>query len=221
MIGTRTEVLDRRSGEGASWVARQAGWLLLANVLLVLCSQIAIPLPWTPVPLTLQTFGVLLIAVFFGARTSALAALLYLVEGAAGLPVFQPFGAPGAARLFGPTAGYLLAFPAAAFVAGRLTDILSARAAAARQREAETERAADPQASRAGAGAGRGVSAWLAIAAALLAGDAIIVASGWAWLASLVGGGAAFAQGVLPFLAGDAVKIGVAATIAQSMRPKS
>jgi biotin transport system substrate-specific component len=212
MTGTSTEVLDRRSGEGLFWVARLGARLLLANVLLVLCAQIAFPLPWTPVPLTLQTFGVLLIAVFFGARTSALAALLYLVEGAAGLPVFQPFGAPGAARLFGPTAGYLLAFPVAAFVAGRLTEILSARAAAARRREAETGRAA---------GTGRGVFDWLAIAAALLAGEAIIVAGGWAWLASLIGGGAALAQGVLPFLAGDLVKAAAVATIARSLRAKS
>ena len=214
MTGTRIEVLDRRPGEGAAWVARHAGRLLLANLLLVLCAQIAFPLPWSPVPLTLQTFGVLLIAVFFGARTSALAALLYLVEGAAGLPVFQPFGAPGAARLFGPTAGYLLAFPVAAFVAGRLTEILAARAAAVRRREAETGRTA-------GAGTSRGVFEWLAVAAALLVGDGIIVVGGWAWLASIVGGGAAFAQGVLPFLAGDLVKIAVVATIAPSLRVKS
>src|SRR5271169_3384358 len=186
MTGTRTEVLDRRSSEGLSWVARLAGRLLLANVLLVLCSQIAFPLPWTPVPLTLQTFGVLLIAVLFGARTSALAALLYLVEGAAGLPVFQPFGAPGAARLFGPTAGYLLAFPVAAFVAGHL---------------AELHRAAAAVAGSARASAGRPILPWLAIFAALLAGEALIFAGGWAWLAALVGGAAAFAQGVLPFLA--------------------
>ncbi|HKO04009.1 MAG TPA: biotin transporter BioY [Candidatus Acidoferrales bacterium] len=198
MIGTRTEVLHGRSSEGLSWATRLAGRVLLANVLLVLCSQIAFPLPWTPVPLTLQTFGVLLIAVFFGARASALAALLYLVEGAAGLPVFQPFGAPGAARLFGPTAGYLLAFPVAAFVAGRLAEILSARA-----------------------GAGRGIFAWLRIAAALLCSEAIIVVSGWAWLALLLGGGAALTQGVLPFLAGDFLKVAAVATIARSLPAKS
>jgi biotin transport system substrate-specific component len=221
MTGTRTEALDRRSGEGAPWVARQAARLLLANLLLVLCAQIAFPLPWTPVPLTLQTFGVLLIAVFFGARTSALAALLYLVEGAAGLPVFQPFGAPGAARLFGPTAGYLLAFPVAAFVAGRLAEIVSARAAAARRRESETKSAEGAGRSQAGAGAGRGFFEWLAFAAPLLLGDAIIVLGGWAWLGSLVGGAAAFAQGVWLFLPGELVKIAVVAAIAQSARAKS
>lgn len=208
MTGTRTEVLHRRSGDGVSWVARAAGRLLIANLLLVLCAQIAFPLPWTPVPVTLQTFGVLLIAVFFGARTSALAALLYLVEGASGLPVFQPFGAPGAARLFGPTAGYLLAFPVAAFVAGRLTEILCARAAGV-------------DSTRAAAGTGRSFLEWVGIVAALLSGEAIIALGGWAWLASLVGGGAAFAQGVWPFLPGDFVKIAAVATIALSRRPRS
>jgi len=164
---------------------------------------------------------VLLIAVFFGARTSALAALLYLVEGATGLPVFQPFGAPGAARLFGPTAGYLLAFPVAAFVAGRLTEIVSARAAAVRPWESETKSAAGTDSTRASEGARRSAFEWLAFAASLLLGDAIIVLGGWPWLASLVGGGAALAQGVWPFLAGDFVKIALVATIAQSTRAKS
>src|SRR5271170_293444 len=149
MIGTRTEVLDRRSSGSLSWLAHPAARLLLANLILVFCAQIAVPLPWTPVPVTLQTFGVLLIAVLFGARTSALAALLYLVEGAAGLPVFQPFGAPAAARFFGPTAGYLLAFPVAAFVAGRLVELVFARASGA---------------GAAHAGASTRLYAWLAIA---------------------------------------------------------
>src|SRR5208282_6858670 len=120
MIGTHPAVLSRDIFEARSSLAGIAARVLLANAVLIACSKIAIPLPWTPVPLTLQTFGVLLIAVLFGARASVLAALLYLVEGAAGLPVFQPFGAPAAARFFGPTAGFLLAFPVAAFVAGRL-----------------------------------------------------------------------------------------------------
>jgi biotin transport system substrate-specific component len=89
-----------------------------ANVLLVLCAWIALPLPWTPVPITGQTFGVMLAAVLLGSRRGALVMGLYLLEGVAGLPIFQPFGLPGAARLAGPTAGYLLAYPAAAFVTG-------------------------------------------------------------------------------------------------------
>jgi len=194
MTGTRTEVLRRGSAEGFAGLAAVAGRVLLANFVLIAGSKIAIPLPWTPVPLTLQTFGVLLIAILFGARASSLAALLYLVEGAAGLPVFQPFGAPAAARLFGPTAGYLLAFPLAAFVAGRVLELLLARTTS-KQRSAN----------------------WLAIAAALLPGDALILLCGWAWLATLMGAANAAKLGVVPFLAGDLLKLAAAATIARAL----
>ncbi len=106
-------------GEGILWDAARVA---AANVLLVLCAWIALPLPWTPVPITGQTFGVMLVAVLLGSRRGALVMGLYLLEGVAGLPVFQPFGLPGAARLAGPTAGYLLAYPAAAFVTGWLVE---------------------------------------------------------------------------------------------------
>ncbi|HUO34681.1 MAG TPA: biotin transporter BioY [Candidatus Acidoferrum sp.] len=96
--------------------------ILAANVLMILCAQIAIPLPWTPVPITGQTFGVLLVAVLLGSRRGALALGLYLLEGAAGFPVFQPFGMPGPARFFGPTAGYLLSYPVAAYFTGWLIE---------------------------------------------------------------------------------------------------
>jgi len=103
------------TGEG---LAAESLRILAANILLALCAQVAIPVPWSPAPITGQTFGVLLVAVLFGSRRSALALLLYLLEGISGLPVFQPFGLPGPARFFGPTAGYLLAFPPAAFLTG-------------------------------------------------------------------------------------------------------
>lgn len=106
-------------GEGILWDAARVA---AANLLLVLCAWIALPLPWTPVPITGQTFGVMLVAVLLGSRRGAVVLALYLLEGLAGLPVFQPFGLPGAARLAGPTAGYLLAYPAAAFLTGWLVD---------------------------------------------------------------------------------------------------
>ena len=81
-------------------------------------SQIAIPLPWTPVPITLQPMLVILAGMLLGPSAGAASMLLYLAAGAAGLPVFTPIGAPGIARFFGPTGGYLLAYPVAAFVAG-------------------------------------------------------------------------------------------------------
>jgi biotin transport system substrate-specific component len=83
-------------------------------------SQIAIPLPWTPVPITLQPMLVILAGMWLGPAAGVASMLLYLAAGAAGLPVFTPIGAPGIARFFGPTGGYLIAYPAAAWVAGVL-----------------------------------------------------------------------------------------------------
>src|SRR5437868_462271 len=84
-------------------------------------SQVAIPLPWTPVPITLQPMLVILAGMFLGPVAGAASMALYLAAGAAGLPVFTPIGAPGAARFFGPTGGYLIAYPVAAYVAGILS----------------------------------------------------------------------------------------------------
>jgi len=89
-------------------------------VALAAASQIAIPLPGTPVPLTLQPMLVVLAGLLLGPRAGAASMMLYLAAGAAGLPVFTPMGAPGLARLVGPTGGYLIAYPIAAFVAGSL-----------------------------------------------------------------------------------------------------
>src|SRR5512133_4188366 len=83
-------------------------------------SQIAIPLPWTPVPITLQPMLVILAGMLLGPVAGAASMLLYLAAGAAGLPVFTPVGAPGFARFLGPTGGYLIAYPAAAYIAGLL-----------------------------------------------------------------------------------------------------
>ena len=87
---------------------------------LAAAAQVALPLPGTPVPLTLQPLLVVLAGMMLGPRAGAASMVLYLAAGAAGLPVFAPIGAPGIARLLGPTGGYLLAYPAAACVAGLL-----------------------------------------------------------------------------------------------------
>jgi biotin transport system substrate-specific component len=86
-----------------------------------LASQVAVPLPGTPVPMTLQPLAVLLAGGLLGQRRGAASMVLFLLLGAAGLPVFTPFGAPGLLRLFGPTGGYLLAFPVAAALVGGIT----------------------------------------------------------------------------------------------------
>jgi len=89
--------------------------------LVALAAQLAVPLPGTPVPMTLQPLAVLLVGGLLGPGLGSASLLLYLLAGAAGLPVFTPLGAPGLARLFGPTGGYLLAFPVAAALVGWAT----------------------------------------------------------------------------------------------------
>ena len=95
--------------------------LLIAagSVLVALAAQVAVPLPFTPVPWTLQPLAVLLVGALLGARRGAAALVAYLAEGASGLPVFAG-GALGVAPLMGPTAGYLFGFVPAAFVTGFL-----------------------------------------------------------------------------------------------------
>jgi biotin transport system substrate-specific component len=89
-------------------------------LLVALGAQAAIPLPMTPVPLTLQGPAVLVVGALLGPALGASSMVLYLWLGAVGLPVFAPVGAPGLARLMGPTGGYLLAFPVAAAIAGQI-----------------------------------------------------------------------------------------------------
>ena len=102
--------------------ALNSAFLLLGSSLVTaLAAQVAIPVPWSPVPITAQTFAVLLCGAVLGARRAFLAQALYLLEGAAGLPVFAG-GAAGLAKLAGPTAGYLLAFPCAAAITGMLAE---------------------------------------------------------------------------------------------------
>ena len=181
MSSTRLLTARLFPGEGLAWDAMR---IAAANLLLILCAQIAVPLPFTPVPVTGQTFGVMLIALAFGARRGAIAAALYLFEGASGLPVFQPFGAPGAARLLGPTAGYLWAYPAAVYITGWLAERVPSLA------EAKSE--------------------WrrlVALTGALLPGQLLIFSCGCVWLASTQGWAAAVSLGVLPFLPGEMIKI--------------
>jgi biotin transport system substrate-specific component len=88
-----------------------------ASAIIAIAAQIAIPIPGTVVPLTLQPLAVLLVGVTLGSARGAAAAALYLLEGFSGLPVFAQ-GHGGAIWLAGPTAGYLFSYPFAAFVAG-------------------------------------------------------------------------------------------------------
>jgi|SRR5262245_36118401 len=98
--------------------ARQGAIVVGASLFVALCARVTVPLPFTPVPLTLQNFGVLLVGLALGSKRGFAALTLYLVEGASGMPVFNPLGPGGIAQILGPTGGFLLAYPFAAGAAG-------------------------------------------------------------------------------------------------------
>lgn len=102
-----------------SEIVRNTSLVVGASLFVALCAHITIPLtPLTPVPLTVQNFAVLLVGLLLGSRRGFAALTLYLLEGMAGLPVFNPTGPGGIAQLFGPTGGFLLVYPLVAFIAG-------------------------------------------------------------------------------------------------------
>ena len=112
-IPTQDRVLDATS---------QVALVIGASLFVALCARISVPLPFTPVPLTLQNFGVLLVGLALGPRRAFAALLLYLAEGLMGMPVFSPTGPGGVAQLLGPTGGFLLAYPFVAGIAGWVFD---------------------------------------------------------------------------------------------------
>ena len=182
LLGTYAARTDMRTG------IRVASVVLLA-ALTAAAAQISIPLPFTPVPFTLQPMIVLLGGAALGARLGMSAQVLYLLAGLAGLPVFaaSPVLPQGALRLLGPTGGYLMSYPFAAFLAGWLAD-----------------RGFDRR--------------YLSSVIAMACGLAVVFAFGVTWLALFarpagVGVSAALRTGLYPFLAADVVKLFVAAAV--------
>lgn len=106
VVGQQTRLVE---------IAKQVAIVVSASLFIALCARVTVPLP-TPVPLTLQNFGVLAVGLVLGSRRGFAALSVYLLEGALGMPVFTLGG--GIAHLFGPTGGFLMAYPAVAFVAG-------------------------------------------------------------------------------------------------------
>ena len=159
---------------------------LAAATVVAAASHMSIPLPFTPVPLTLQPLAVLGVGLALGPVAGFFAMLAYLAEGALGLPVFSPTGLGGVAQLFGPTGGYLLAYPFVAAIAGGLTRLLSAKTP-------------------------RFFAAVLGCSAAV----ALLYASGTGWLMVLahLSLNQGWAAGIAPFLSGEAIKILAAASI--------
>jgi len=163
---------------------------LFVAALTAAASQFSVPLPFTPVPFTLQPMIVLLGGAVLGPRLGMAAQIAYLAAGVAGFPVFafSPELPQGAARLVGPTGGYLMAYPFAAFVTGML--------------------------------ATRGFDRrYLTSVLAMAAGLAVIFAGGVTWLTLFAPGadgrslGAALATGFYPFVVADAIKLCLAATV--------
>jgi len=172
--------------------AIRAASVALFAALTAAAAQISIPLPFTPVPLTLQPMVVLLGGAVLGARLGMFAQVLYLFLGIAGLPVFaaSPLLPQGALRLIGPTGGYLMSYPFAAFLAGWLA-----------------ERGLDR----------RYVTSLFAMACGL----AVIFVGGVMWLAifarGAVGLDAALRAGLYPFLPLDIFKLLIAAGITPAL----
>jgi biotin transport system substrate-specific component len=122
MSKVTAEVLSRQNPSIAQpldpareWT-KQVAIVVAASLFVALCARVSVPLPFTPVPLTLQNFGVLAVGLLLGSRRGFAALSLYLIEGACGLPVFS-MGA-GIGYILGPTGGFLIAYPVVAFVAG-------------------------------------------------------------------------------------------------------
>ena len=109
-------------GEQSFSALRQVAIVVCASAVIAVCARQVLPLPFTPVPLTLANFGVLLVGLTLGSKRGFAAAALYLGWGAMGLPVFSPAGPGSIAQLLGPTAGYLWAYPIVAFIAGLIAE---------------------------------------------------------------------------------------------------
>lgn len=120
MTKTATQVLSTH-GRAAEWL-RQGAIIVSASLFVALCARVSLPLPFTPVPLTLQNFAVLVVGMMLGSRRGFAALALYLIEGASGMPVFSPTGPGGMLTLLGPSGGFLMAYPLVAGLAGWITE---------------------------------------------------------------------------------------------------
>jgi biotin transport system substrate-specific component len=113
--------LTHRFGSLQESLAGKVFLAIGATAFVAICAHISLPLPFTPVPLTLQNFAVILVGMALGPIAGFSAMVLYLAEGALGLPVFTPSGGPaGMAHLLGPNGGFLFSYPLAAATAGWL-----------------------------------------------------------------------------------------------------
>jgi biotin transport system substrate-specific component len=178
---TIPSVVRERVTRGA--VATEVLLVVGASVLIAISAQVAVPSPFSPVPLTLQPLAILLVGAALGSTRAAAAAVLYLLEGISGLPVFAQ-GHAGPGWLLGPTAGFLYSFPVAAWIAGRFS-----------------ERGWNGSMLRA-------LGGMLLALGALYAGGWSWLASAWG-----LGARNAATMAIMPFLAADVVKVAIAACL--------
>jgi biotin transport system substrate-specific component len=116
---SKTAEVSLGSIESRPWrLATQVAMVISASLFVAACARVSVPMPGTPVPLTLSNFGVLLVGLALGSRLGFAALVLYLLEGASGLPVFSRGGAGGFTQMLGASGGFLLSYPFVAFVAG-------------------------------------------------------------------------------------------------------
>jgi biotin transport system substrate-specific component len=180
-VSHASTILDQVSMRAASanaWTGVQMLSVLFVTVLTAAAAQLSFPLPFTPVPFTIQPMIVLVGAAALGSRLGALSQILYLTLGVMGLPVFafSPELPQGVARLMGPTGGYLMAYPIAAFLTGLLA-----------------ERGLDRR--------------YFTSILAMSAGLSVIFAGGVLWIARLAGMETALATGLYPFVVVDVIKV--------------
>jgi biotin transport system substrate-specific component len=192
-VGVRGTLLTAIAAGGEMRTGIRVASVLLITALTAAAAQVSIPLPFTPVPFTLQPMVVLLGGAALGARLGMSAQALYLLAGIAGLPVFAASAVlpQGPLRLLGPTGGFLWSYPVAAFVAGSLA-----------------ERGFDRR--------------YLTSVAAMTCGLAIVFACGVTWLALFarpagIGVDAALRTGFYPFVPADIFKVLIAAAIMPSL----
>jgi len=181
---------------------RRAAAVVSGALIVAGAAQVSIPLPGTPVPMTLQPMAVLLVGGLLGARLGALSMILYLAMGAAGLPVFTPSPVllPGIGRLSGQTVGYLLAYPIASYAVGAIVPPLRS-----------VERGSG------GEDTGR---RWTRVALGVFVGLVLIHLGGLAQLAILTGNVSAAAQlGTWPFLLGDLLKLVILVPVLTRLTP--
>lgn len=185
---TNSSAIATSAGASASLPKRFAVGFA-ATLVVAAAAHVSFPLPFTPVPFTLQPLAVLGVGLFLGPVEGALTMLAYLAEGAAGLPVFSPVGPGGLAQLLGPTGGFLLAYPLVALLSGSFR--------------------------RFSAKLGPFITA---LAGCLLA-TCVLFLSGAAWLAHLthMGTHAVWIAAVAPFLPGEAVKAVIASGAYQTL----